>query len=292
MWFLHRARRDADQHAEPHREDAERGRTITATNTGSAAKKAMVVDHRRSRKSLAPMRIPSVTKVTAAGQLHDPEHDQSDCRRVDHAGIVGEDPRQHRRHGEGHDGEQDPGPPRPAVEVVDDVARLVGPARAQGVPDQRLARHLEHVDGDGEQQEHLRGDLVAGQLGGADPCRRRRGHGQRGQQEAGALHQVGADLDHLPHHRRHDGEVVEPVGAQARDDDGEEHDGAEDLGGDRAPRAPGDPPVEPEHEHQLEDEVGRGRRTAARRTAAWCRAGRTGSRCTRSRPSGTGCRPR
>ena len=60
----------------------------------------------------------------------------------------------------------------PAVEVVDDVARLVGPTGAEGVPHQRLAGHLEHVDRDGEQQEHLRGDLVAGQLRGADSRRR------------------------------------------------------------------------------------------------------------------------
>ena len=39
----------------------------------------------------------------------------------------------------------------------------------------------------------------------------------------GPLHEVGADLQHRPHHRRHHAEAVEAIGAQAGYDDGEDH---------------------------------------------------------------------
>ena len=92
---------------------------------------------------------------------------------------------------------------------------------------------------------------------------------------AGALHQVGADLHHGPHHRGDDRELVQPVGPQAGHDDGQQHASRSSICADhRAPRTPGDAPVEPEDEHQLETRFGRGRDGQHDERAASCRAGR------------------
>ena len=86
---LQRPDADPQEHPGPHADDAEvRARPSPRRTPGRLARKARVVDQRRSRKSLPPMRTPSSTKVCAAGIWSSAEHHDGERRRAVHVAVA------------------------------------------------------------------------------------------------------------------------------------------------------------------------------------------------------------